>query len=114
MTKDEVLPELHALVDDRLFGGHQWLVDWKTPAAARAKIDEVSGQVVSHLMMMFMGNFHPWEMISILQDNDLINQREFDLLVDRIVDGGADPEVVLIPFARRAYLEFFNPSGLLN
>ncbi len=131
MTKDRVLSELHALIDTRLFGD-QWLVTHETahvvdqrltklglsekvPGAVGQSQNTALGKEVNlHLMMVFIGTWHPWEMISILQGNDLINQREYDLLVDRIVDGGAGPEVVLIPFARRAYQEFFNPSRLLN
>ena len=74
MTKDEVLSELHALIDTRLFGD-EWLVTRETAHVVGQRLTELGlqekvpgsvsdsrntalGQEVNlHLMMVFIGNW---------------------------------------------------------
>lgn len=133
MTKDEVLSGLHALIDTRVFGD-QWLITWETGAAVTAKITELgldstplnrSAEIDMELMMMFVGCWHQWEAVNILEEYGFINQEEYDYLADRIAKNeedenrepdchGSDLDAAFMPFVRRAYFQYFNPSRRLS
>ena len=142
MTKDRVLSELHALIDTRLFG-NQWLVTHETAHVVDQKLTELGlsekvpgsvgdsrntalGKEVNlHLMMVFIGSWHQWEVINILEEYGFITSAEYDNLADRIAQNeedenrepgchGSDLDAAFLPFIRRAYFEYFNPSRLLN
>ena len=65
------------------------------------------------LIMVFTGLWCEWEVPSILQEHGLIDQSEFEFIFDQL-EVGTDPEGVLLPFVRRAYFEYYNPSKYLN
>lgn len=142
MTKDRVLSELHALIDTRLFGD-QWLVTHETAHVVDQRLTELGllekvpgsigdsrntalGRAVNlDLMMVFIGSWHQWEAVNILEDYGFINQEEYDYLADRIAENeededrepgfhGSDLDAAFLPFIRRAYFEYFNPAGRLN
>ena len=132
MTKNEALSELHALVDARLFSGRAWLTDKETGDAVERKItamglsEKAPGEVETSrttalgkecqldLMLVFLGRWCHWEIPLILEEYGLIDEAKFELICERLAANEDDPEAVLLPFIRAAYMEFFNPSRRLN
>jgi len=142
MTKDEVLSELHALIDTRLFG-YEWLVTRETahvvgqrltalglqeivPGSVSDSRNTALGQEINlDLMMVFIGIWDRWDAVNILEDYDFITSAEYDYLADRIAENEEDEnrepgchdhglDAAFLPFVRRAYFQYFNPAGRLN
>ena len=117
------------MIDSRLFGHRPWRADREACDAMSRKLqnlgldDVVPGEPGStrstnfgieqrlNLMKVFLGLFNEWDMLTILENYGLIDEREYDKLFDRMVDG-VDPERVLLRIVRRAYFDFYNPTRL--
>ena len=137
MTKDEVLSELHALIDTRLFG-YEWLVTRETAhvvgqrltalglqEAGQSRDTALGREINMKLMMVFIGTWDQWEVVNILEDHGFITSAEYDYLADRIAENEEDEnrepgchdhglDAAFLPFVRRAYFQYFNPAGRLN
>ena len=131
MDKDEVITELHAMVHSRLFGRRPWLADREACDAIRRKLhdlgleEEVPGQpgstqetnlgkeLLTELMMVFMGLWDECDIPMILEGHGLIDKLELDQIYDKF-EAGVDPEHVMLPIVRQAYLKLFNAPQILN
>ena len=131
MNRSKVLMELHAMIDARLFDVHSWRGSKETNDATNRKLqrmgleERVPGKIDStratafgkeqniDLIMVFIGLWAEWDMAVTLEKFGLINEQEYERILDQL-EAGDDPERVMLFFARRAYFEFYNPSRLLN
>ena len=131
MDKRTVITKLHAMIVTRLFSSRPWLADKETCAALWSTFNQmgleeiVPGETETYrntdlgrehqmdLIMAFTGYWCEWEIPWILENYGLIDEIEYELISDRL-EAGHDPERVMLPFVRRAYLDFYNPSRLLN
>ena len=131
MDKRTVITKLHAMIIGRLFCSHPWLADREACAALWSTFNQmgleerVPGETETYrntdlgrecqmdLIMAFTGYWCEWEIPWILEDYGLIDEIEYKLISDRL-EAGHDPERVMLPFVRRAYFDFYNPSRLLN
>jgi hypothetical protein len=125
---NQVLQELHALVDARLFGGRPWQPDRETLAALdriarRMKlIESVPGKENTwgntplatrlnfDLFEVFMGNLDEVSVLAILWENGLITEDEYDEFCND--DWGSKGFYMRLERkVREAYFTFFNPRG---
>lgn len=124
-----ILVELHSMIDQRLFGKGDWpgdrgaceklnerlaelgLLQWIegsvegiTPTALGLEID-------LELMFVWLGNIRESDMIKILADRGLIDERAIDA-----ISGMANSEAKerFRALVRQAYLQHHNPSGMLQ
>jgi len=119
------------MIDARLFGRRPWYADSETCNAINRKLDDIGlqervpgdnntrtstslgGELNLDLVMVFIGLWFEWDMLWILEEHGLIDEIEGDLISEKL-EAGHDPERVILPFVRRAYFDFYNPSRLLN
>ncbi len=131
MNRSKVLQELDALVFARLFGSRPWLADRETAAALKRKLaqlgleEQVPGETETwratpfgkeqrlELLMVFMGLWYELEMPMILEIYGLIDESEYEFIFD-LLSVSAAPDSVMQAIVQRAYLEYYNPSHLLN
>ena len=129
MEKRTVIQGLHAMMDARLFGGRPWLADRETSDALRKTLDKLGlqeripgdilttrstalgNQLQLDLVMVFIGLWDEWEMPMVLEDHGLIDEFDTSRLFD-LLETCSDPEYLLRPIVRKAYRDFYNPSGL--
>jgi hypothetical protein len=125
MTKAEIVAELDAMAWHRLFNCRHWLADRETNGAIHQKLVKMG--LVEHssqitplgmeldvvLFEAFMGHFYEWEVPSILEDHNLIDEWEFDNLYARMCRTD-NPETVLVGYVRRAYLDYRRPTKFLH
>jgi len=130
MEKRTVVQGLHALMVTRLFGGCPWLADRKTCDALGRKLNELGlqefvpgdnlttrstalgNELHVDLVMVFIGLWDEWEIPMILEDYGLIDEIDTDRIVE-LLETCSDPERLLRPIVRKAYRNYYNPSGLL-
>jgi hypothetical protein len=131
MDKVDVVRDVHAMVAFRLFGSGQWRahietvdcilqklhqlgLDEKVPGASETWQPTALGNELNlHLIMVFLGLWEEWEMLLILEKNGLIDEVEQERIFD-LIETCAEPERLVRPFVRRAYLQYYSPSGQLN
>ena len=63
--------------------------------------------------MVFMGLWYELEMPMILEIYGLIDESEYEFIFD-LLSVSAAPDSVMQAIVQRAYLEYYNPSHLLN
>ena len=130
MYKCTVIKNLHTMIDARLFGVRPWLPDREDCDAIRKKLDDmglqerVPGDMLTtrstalgrqlqlDLVMVFLGLWDEWEVPSILERYGLIDKVDELHTYDRL-ETSTNPESVLRPLVRKAFLDHYNPSGLL-
>jgi hypothetical protein len=66
-------------------------------------------QVNLELIMVFLGLWDEWEMVSRLEENGLIDGSDSYELYDRLA-AGTDPESVLRGPVQQAYFDYYNQS----
>ncbi len=131
MNRSKVLTQIHAIIDARLFSGRPWPADREACDALRRTFvqmgldEQVPGDTKTSrttalgrehqldLIMVFTGLWEEWEMASILEEHGLIDQSECEFIYDQL-EADPDSEGVTLPFVRRAYFEYYNPSKYLN
>ena len=129
MTKAQIVAELDAMAWHRLFNCRHWLADQETNWAIHQKlmkmglVEHISSDTYKNtplgmeldvdLFTAFMGHFSEWDVPSILEDHHLIDEWEFDALYARM-SRSADPEIVLVGYVRRAYLDYGKASKFLH
>lgn len=124
------IPELHSMIDARLLGNRQWLADRETCGTLNQKLVElglqerVLGAVDTiqrtalgeemhlDLVMVFIGLLNEWEILEVLARYGLIEPGDV-ARIHSLLDDCNDPEPVLRPVVQRAYVDLYNPSGLL-
>ncbi len=131
MNRSKVLTQIHAIVDARLFSGRPWPAGREAcDALSRTFVQmglrkQVPGDTETSmttalgrehhldLIDVFIGFLEEWEMASILEDHGLIDESECEFIFDQL-EADPDTEGVTLPFVRRAYFEYYNPSKYLN
>ena len=131
MDKRAIIANLHAMIVTRLFGGRPWLADREACDAISRKLEDlglqerVPGDTLAtistglgnelevDLVMVFVGLWDEWEIPSILERHGLIDEIEEFHIYDRLETSG-DPERALRPLVQKAFLDHYNPSGLLS
>jgi hypothetical protein len=129
LTKPEIVAELEAMAWHRLFDSRHWLADRETIWAVHQKlikmglVEQISSDTWRNtplgkeldvdLFEVFMGLFHEWEVPYILEDHGLVDEWESDTICARM-SRKANPEVVLVGFLRRAYLDYGKASKFLH
>lgn len=130
IEKRAVIQGLHAMMVTRLFCGRPWLADRETCDALRRKLCELSleepvsgenhttkstalgNELRLELVMVFIGLWDECEIPWILESHGLIGEIECDRIVE-LLETCNDPERLLRPIVRKAYRNYYNPSGLL-
>ncbi len=131
MNRSKILTQIHAIVDARLFSGRPWPADREACDALRRTFvqmgldEQVPGDTKTSrttalgrehqldLIRVFTGLWEECEMASILEEHGLIDQSECEFIYDQL-EADPDTEGVTLPFVRRAYFEYYNPSKYLN
>ena len=128
MNRSKVLTQIHAIIDARLFSGRPWPADRESCDALRRTFlldEQVPGDTETSmttawerehhldLIDVFIGFLEEWEMASILEDHGLIDESECEFIFDQL-EADPDTEGVTLPFVRRAYFEYYNPSKYLS
>jgi hypothetical protein len=129
--QNEIVRQLHLIIDARLFGAAGWPVDRETANRLQMTllqmrlVEEVPGEADTwrntplgnelHLVLLevFMGFWDEWEVPEILEDYGLIEKWEVHRL-RRVLSAGAGWEQTLKDSVRRAYLAFYNPTHSLS
>jgi hypothetical protein len=131
MNKNEIIRQLHLIIDARLFGPAAWPVDREsaervhTTLLRMGLVEEVPGQADTwrntplgselhlDLLQVFMGFWDKWDIPTILERYGLIEEQEVDDLW-WVLDVDAGWERTLKDYVRRAYLAFYNPTHALS
>jgi hypothetical protein len=131
MHKNEIIRQLHQIVDDRLFGTATWPVDREnanrlhTTLLEMGLVEEVPGQgdtwrntplgneLHIDLLEVFMGLWDEWEIPTILERYGLMEKREVRR-VWRVLDTRSGWERTLKNYVLRAYFAFYNPTRALS
>ena len=125
-----VIADVHMMVTTRLFSSEAWLPDREACGAIRKKLEDLGleervspdsdtttctplgKELELDLIMVFIGLWDTPEMPLILEQYGLIDRIDEFRIYDRL-EFGDDPERVLRPIVQKAFLEYYNPSGLL-
>jgi hypothetical protein len=131
MNRNEIVRQLHLIIEARLFGAAGWPVDresanrLQTTLLQMGLVEEVPGKADTwrntplgnelHLVLLevFMGFWDEWEVPEILEEHGLIEKWEVHRLW-RVLSAGAGWERTLKDHVRRAYLAFYNPTHSLS
>jgi len=130
MDRNEILCVLDAIVVERLFGNRPWLADRETMAALKQVLfrfglgEQVPGQpdywqytplgreLQLELLCVFMGWWHEWDAVIILEKYGLIDDAECELLFS--LETEAEFECALKTRVQEAYFDYFNSSRLTS
>ena len=117
MNKAKIIAELENMVVARLFSGQPWLADWETNSAYHQKLikmglveqvrDEpptwrntpLGNELDIDLFQVFMGLWCEWEVPMILEEYGLLNESEFDAIIENTSE---DAERLLSGYVKRA------------
>jgi hypothetical protein len=131
MNKNEVVQQLHLIVDAHLFGTAAWPVDRESAnrlditLLRMGLVEQVPGEVDTwrntplgnelhiDLLEVFMGLWDEWEIPTILEQYGLIEETEVHRLW-RVLNAGAGWERAFKDHVRRAYFAFYNPTRALS
>jgi len=129
--RNEIIRQLHQIVDARLFGTATWPVDREnasrlhTTLLEMGLVEEVPGQANTwrntplgnelhiDLLEVFMGLWDKWDIPTILERYGLMERREVHR-VWRVLDTGSGWERTLKNYVLRAYFAFYNPTRALS
>lgn len=127
MDKRDVIQDMHAMIDARLFGSRPWLLDQDTAEAVERKLDDLGlweripadvhtwqttslgRELKADLVIIFVGLLEVWEAICTLEDYGLLDESDASHICDLMET--RDPEIVLRPYVQKAYRQHYNPSG---
>src|SRR3989442_3337516 len=131
MNRNEIVRQLHLIIDARLFGAAGWLVDresanrLQTTLLQMGLVEEVPGKADTwrntplgnelHLVLLevFMGFWDEWEVPEILEEYGLIEKWEVHRL-RRVLSASARWERTPKDYVRRAYPAFYKPTHSLT
>jgi len=130
MNKAEIIAELENMVAARLFGGQLWLADPETYSAYHRKliqmglleqvraepqtwrITPLGKELDVDLFQAFMGLWYEWEVPLILEEHGLLNESEFDAIIECTSE--ADAERLLTGYVKRAYFDYRKAAKFLH
>jgi hypothetical protein len=128
MNKAEIIVELENMVAARLFSDRFWLADPETISAYHRKLmqmgllEEVRAEPQTwritplgkeldvDLFQAFMGLWYEWEVPLILEEYGLINESEFNAILECTSDANA--ERLLSGYVKRAYFDYRKAAKL--
>ena len=129
--RSKILVEVETMVFDRLFGRGTWFADRESCAILQSRLEQMGleervpgrsdttrstplgRELRFDLLMVFMGLWEAWDMISILESYGFIDDLEAKHIED-LLGAGRDPEIVLKKYVREAYLKYYKTTKLLN
>jgi hypothetical protein len=125
----EIVSELHEMMHEQLFGNRPWIADREVGCAIRRKLFELGLQIRvldTHitdtalgkelqmpLMRAFLGLWCEWEVPMTLYDYGLIDKVDEDQIYFELGEN-CEPDRVLRPWVRRAYVDYYRLSHLSN
>jgi hypothetical protein len=130
MNKAKIISELENMVVARLFGRQPWLADRETCSAVNRKLIqmglmEVVGvepptwritplgkELDVELFAVFMGLIHEWDVPLILEEHGLLNESEFDAIVECASEANA--HCLLSGYVKRAYFDYRKAAKFLH
>jgi hypothetical protein len=130
INKAEIIAELENMVAARLLSGQPWLADRETFSAINRKLiqmglwEEVGVEPQTwrttplgkelhlDLFQAFMGVIHEWDVPLILEEYGLIDQSEFDAIIECTSE--ADAESLLERYVKRAYFDYRKAAKFLH
>jgi hypothetical protein len=130
MNKAEIISELENMVVARLFSGQPWLADPETISAYHRKliqmglveqvraepqtwrITPLGKELDVDLFQVFMGLWYEWEVPLILEEYGLINESEFNAIIECTSDANA--ERLLDGYVKRAYFDYRKAAKFLH
>ena len=122
MNKAQIIAELENMVAARLFGGQPWPADRETCSAVTRKliqmglVEQVRNESLAwqitplgkeldvELFEVFMGIIYEWDVPIILEEYGLIDEAEFDAILECTSD--ADAKSLLDGYVKRAYFDY--------
>ena len=128
MNKAEIIAELEEMVAARLFGGQPWLADEETCSAVHRKliqmglVEQVRDEPLTwqitplgkeldvDLFEVFMGIKWKCDVPIILAEHGLLNELEFDAILECMSDANAD----LSGYVKRAYFVYRKANKFLH
>jgi hypothetical protein len=130
MDRNEIVCVLDAVVVERLFGDRPWLADDETMAALNQMLlrlgleEQVPGrpdhwqytplgrELRLELLCVFMGWWHEWDAVIILEKYGLIEEADCEFLFS--LETQEEFERELKTRVQEAYFEYFNSSRLMS
>jgi hypothetical protein len=122
MNKAQIIAELENMIAARLFSDQPWLADPETISAYHRnliqmglveqvcaeprtwRITPLGKELDVDLFQAFMGLWCEWEVPLILEEYGLINESEFNAILECATD--ADAERLLSGYVKRAYFDY--------
>jgi hypothetical protein len=122
MNKAQIIAELENMVVARLFSRQPWLADCETNSAYHRKLIEMGlveqvhdepptwrstplgNELDVDLFQVFMGLWYEWEVPLILEEYGLINESEFNAILECTSDANA--ERLLSGYVKRAHFDY--------
>ena len=118
INKAEIIVELENMVVARLFGRQPWLADRETYSAVKRKliqmglVEQISVETSRitalgreldvDLFLVFLGVMHEWDVPITLEEYGLLNESEFDAILECMSEANAD----LSGYVKRAYFVY--------
>jgi len=119
----ELVQNLDALITARLFGPGKWLCDRESVDAVQDwlfgwGLEEVCGpngsfrntalgnELKLDLLMVFLGLWNPWDIVTVLENFELIDKMEASEMYDALA-ARRDPERLLRRRVQGAYVTYF-------
>jgi hypothetical protein len=130
MNKAKIIAELENMVVARLFSGRPWLADREIISAYNRKplqmglVEQVCGEPQTwrntplgkeldiDLFQAFIGLWYEWEIPLILEEYGLLNESEFDAIIECTSE--ADAERLLSGYVKRAYFDYRKATTFLH
>ena len=130
MNKAKIIAELENMVVARLFSGRAWLADREIISAYNRKllqmglVEQVCGEPLTwqitplgkeldvDLFQVFIGLWDEWEVPLILEEHGLLNESEFDAIIECTSE--ADAERLLTGYVKRAYFDYRKATKFLH
>jgi hypothetical protein len=131
MSRSEILAEVEAMIFARLFGSGPWLADRESAVVLSRRLEQLGleervpdtsdtwrntplgRELHFDLLMVFVGLWDEWDMVSILEGHGFIDDLEVEH-IQNLLQAGRDPEIVLKKHVREAYLKYYRTTKLLN
>jgi hypothetical protein len=130
MNKAEIIAELENMVVARLFSRRPWLADRETISAYHRRligmglVEQVHAEPPTwqytplgkeldvELFEVFLGIIYEWDVPFILEEHGLLDESEFDAILDVECTSEANAERLLSGYVKRAYFDFRNSKFL--
>jgi hypothetical protein len=131
MNKAKIIAELENMVVARLFSGRPWLADRETISAYHRRLIQIGlieqirdepqtwrntplgKELDVDLFQVFIGLWDGWEVPLILEEYGLLNESEFDAIIE-CTTSEANAERLLSGYVKRAYFIYRKATKFLH